>query len=67
VANSIEAVSRGSRASTWQSRQELGLGIAAEIARVHDGMLGVTSTSIEARFTFLMPRRWSRHGTRRPL
>jgi signal transduction histidine kinase len=47
------------RASMRQGRQGLGLGlyIAAEIARGHDGVLDVTSTSIETRFTFRMPLR----------
>jgi signal transduction histidine kinase len=46
-----------SRASLRQGRKGLGLGlyIAAEIARAHDGVLDVTSTSIETRFTFRMP------------
>ena len=41
------------------SRQGLGLGlhIAAQIAKAHEGTLGVTSTSEETRFTFVMPLR----------
>jgi signal transduction histidine kinase len=47
------------RASLRQGRQGLGLGlyIAAEIARAHDGVLDVTSSSTETRFTFRMPLR----------
>lgn len=39
------------------SRQGLGLGlyIASQIAKAHDGTLNVTSTSEETRFTFRMP------------
>ena len=43
---------------TGQSGQEglgLGLYIASEIARAHDGMLTATSTPQETRFTFRMP------------
>ena len=47
------------RASVRRSRKGLGLGlyIAAEIARAHGGMLDVSSTPDETRFTFRMPRR----------
>ena len=45
------------RASERPTRQGLGLGlyIADQIARGHDGTLGVTSTPLETRFTFRMP------------
>ena len=33
----------------------LGLHIASEIAKAHDGVLAVTSTPVETRFTFTMP------------
>lgn len=45
------------RASVQPNQQGLGLGlyIASEIARAHDGMLTVTSDQRETRFTFRMP------------
>lgn len=45
------------RGDVRDSRQGLGLGlhIASQIARAHDGALVVTSTSEETRFTFTMP------------
>jgi sigma-B regulation protein RsbU (phosphoserine phosphatase) len=41
------------------SRQGLGLGlhIASQIAKAHDGVLTVTSTPEETKFTFVMPLR----------
>ena len=47
------------RGEVRASRQGLGLGlhIAAQIAKAHEGTLSVTSTSEETRFTFLMPLR----------
>jgi sigma-B regulation protein RsbU (phosphoserine phosphatase) len=39
----------------------LGLYIASEIAKAHDGTLTVTSTAEETRFTFLMPMQAARH------
>lgn len=47
------------RADTRPSRNGLGLGlfIASEIAKAHDGTLEVSSTVEETRFTFTMPRR----------
>ena len=46
------------RAATRPSRNGLGLGlyIASEIAKAHDGTLEVTSNDAETRFTFTMPR-----------
>jgi len=46
-----------SRASTRPGQQGLGLGlyIASEIARAHEGTLEVTSSPEETRFTFRMP------------
>ncbi len=46
-----------SRASEQPGQQGLGLGlyIAAEIARAHDGTLEVASSEQETRFTFRMP------------
>ena len=46
------------RGSARPSRQGLGLGlfIASEIAKAHDGTLEVTSSDEETRFTFSMPR-----------
>jgi phosphoserine phosphatase RsbU/P len=45
------------RGTVSHSLQGLGLGlyIASEIARAHDGMLDVNSTADETRFTFRMP------------
>lgn len=47
------------RGEVRASRQGLGLGlhIAAQIAKAHEGTLTVRSTSEETRFTFLMPLR----------
>jgi sigma-B regulation protein RsbU (phosphoserine phosphatase) len=47
------------RGEVRASRQGLGLGlhIASQIAKAHDGVLTVTSTSEETKFTFLMPLR----------
>jgi sigma-B regulation protein RsbU (phosphoserine phosphatase) len=47
------------RAEVRASRQGLGLGlhIASQIAKAHDGVLSVTSTAAETRFTFVMPLR----------
>ena len=47
------------RGQVRASRQGLGLGlhIAAQIAKAHDGALSVTSTPDETRFTFEMPLR----------
>ena len=47
------------RGEVRASRQGLGLGlhIASQIARAHDGVLSVNSTSEETRFTFEMPLR----------
>jgi sigma-B regulation protein RsbU (phosphoserine phosphatase) len=46
------------RGSARASRNGLGLGlfIASEIAKAHDGMIEVSSTIEETRFTFVMPR-----------
>jgi len=46
------------RAAARPSRNGLGLGlyIASEIAKAHDGTLEVTSNDAETRFTFTMPR-----------
>ena len=46
-----------SRLACGQSKQGLGLGlyIASEIAKAHNGTLDVTSTEQETRFTFVMP------------
>lgn len=48
-----------SRGEAKQYQQGLGLGlyIASEIAKAHDGTLGVVSTTEETRFTFSMPGR----------
>jgi sigma-B regulation protein RsbU (phosphoserine phosphatase) len=47
------------RGEVRASRQGLGLGlhIAAQIAKAHDGVLTVTSTAQETKFTFVMPLR----------
>ena len=47
------------RGQVRASLQGLGLGlyIASEIAKAHEGTLTVTSTAEETRFTFLMPLR----------
>jgi sigma-B regulation protein RsbU (phosphoserine phosphatase) len=47
------------RGTVRASRQGLGLGlhIAAQIAKAHEGTLTVTSTSEETRFSFMMPLR----------
>ena len=47
------------RGEVRQSRQGLGLGlhIASQIAKAHGGLLTVTSTSEETKFTFAMPLR----------
>jgi sigma-B regulation protein RsbU (phosphoserine phosphatase) len=47
------------RGEVRASRQGLGLGlhIASQIAKAHDGRLSVTSTTEETRFTFVMPIR----------
>jgi phosphoserine phosphatase RsbU/P len=44
----------------------LGLYIASEIAKAHDGTLTVTSTAEETRFTFLMPMQAARHQASPP-
>ncbi len=47
------------RGEVRASRQGLGLGlhIASQIAKAHDGVLSVTSTPEETKFTFVMPLR----------
>jgi signal transduction histidine kinase len=52
------------RASVRPNQQGLGLGlfIAQEIARAHEGTLAVTSDQQETRFTFRMPCGERRHG-----
>ena len=47
------------RGEVRASRQGLGLGlhIASQIAKAHEGVLSVTSTAAETRFTFVMPLR----------
>ena len=46
------------RGAVRPSRNGLGLGlyIASEIAKAHDGKIDVTSTDEETRFTFTMPK-----------
>ena len=67
VTNSGEAIPAAVRSRLFQpffrvearrSRNGLGLGlfIASEIAKAHDGTLAVSSTAEETRFTFTMPR-----------
>jgi sigma-B regulation protein RsbU (phosphoserine phosphatase) len=67
VANAGEPISEQLRESLFEpffrgaarpSRNGLGLGlfIASEIAKAHDGTLEVSSTSEETRFTFTMPK-----------
>jgi sigma-B regulation protein RsbU (phosphoserine phosphatase) len=68
VANGGEPIPEGAmeklfepffRGEVRASRQGLGLGlhIASQIAKAHDGVLTVTSTPEETRFTFVMPLR----------
>jgi phosphoserine phosphatase RsbU/P len=68
IANAGEPIPEAAMASLFQpffrgqvraSLQGLGLGlhIASEIAKAHEGTLSVTSTAEETRFTFLMPLR----------
>lgn len=68
VTNAGEPISEQNRAQLFQpffrgaarpSRNGLGLGlfIASEIAKAHDGTLDVDSTSEETRFTLTIPRR----------
>jgi len=68
VANAGEPIPEAAMSSLFQpffrgqvraSLQGLGLGlhIASEIAKAHEGTLTVTSTAKETRFTFLMPLR----------
>lgn len=68
VSNAGEPIADAAMANLFQpffrgqvraSLQGLGLGlhIASEIARAHEGTLTVTSTADETRFTFLMPMR----------
>jgi sigma-B regulation protein RsbU (phosphoserine phosphatase) len=68
ISNGGEPISEQDRARLFQpffrgaarpSRQGLGLGlfIASEIAKAHEGTLGVTSTDEETRFTLKMRRR----------
>jgi sigma-B regulation protein RsbU (phosphoserine phosphatase) len=68
VANAGEPIPEAAMANLFQpffrgqvraSLQGLGLGlyIASEIAKAHEGTLTVTSTAEETRFTFLMPLR----------
>jgi sigma-B regulation protein RsbU (phosphoserine phosphatase) len=46
------------RGAIRASRNGLGLGlyIASEIAKAHGGIINVTSTELETRFTFTMPK-----------
>lgn len=48
------------RGKVRANRQGLGLGlhIASQIAKAHNGTLTVSSTTEETRFTFVMPLRW---------
>jgi sigma-B regulation protein RsbU (phosphoserine phosphatase) len=68
IANAGEPIPEAAMANLFQpffrgqvrtSLQGLGLGlhIASEIAKAHEGTLTVTSTAEETRFTFLMPLR----------
>lgn len=52
------------RGAARESRNGLGLGlfIASEIARAHDGVLDVSSTDDQTSFTFTMPKRGVRTG-----
>ena len=50
----FEPFSRGG-SGNYQQGLGLGLYIASEIAKSHGGLLGVTSTPEETRFTFIMP------------
>ena len=52
-AEMFEPFARGARPG--QKGLGLGLYIAAEIARAHHGLLGVTSTPEQTRFVFRMP------------
>ncbi len=54
IAHLFEPFSRGVLEGNQQGLG-LGLHIASEIARAHAGVLGVTSTADETRFTFQMP------------
>jgi sigma-B regulation protein RsbU (phosphoserine phosphatase) len=68
VANAGEPIPEGAMARLFEpffrgevraSRQGLGLGlhIASQIAKAHEGVLTVTSTAEETRFSFVMPLR----------
>ena len=50
---------RSAQGTHQDTHQGLGLGlyIASEIARAHDGTIDVTSSPVETRFTFRMPLR----------
>jgi phosphoserine phosphatase RsbU/P len=72
IANAGEPIPDAAMANLFQpffrgqvraGHQGLGLGlyIASEIAKAHDGTLTVTSTAEETRFTFLMPMQAARH------